>query len=82
MALYAFKHLIHNNPKLADKVKLVIARGYDLKVNENVDHHIELMSLAKELEIENKVHFYRSITNTQRVYLMQNAVCVLYTPQN
>ena len=36
LALLAFKHLIHTHPDCKEKVKLVIAGGYDLKVKENV----------------------------------------------
>jgi alpha-1,3/alpha-1,6-mannosyltransferase len=41
LALEAFADLITDHPNLAegkDKVKLVIAGGYDLKVAENIEH--------------------------------------------
>ncbi len=40
---------------------LVIAGGYDERVLENVDHHLELVNLSKRLGL--KVKFLRSITS-------------------
>ncbi len=43
---------------------------------------IELKSLARELKVEDKVHFYISISNDERRFLLKNAEAVLYTPEN
>jgi alpha-1,3/alpha-1,6-mannosyltransferase len=48
---------------------LVVAGGYDDRVIENVDHHLELVSLAKKLDL--KVIFLRSISNEQRIGLLR-----------
>jgi alpha-1,3/alpha-1,6-mannosyltransferase len=51
--------------KALSKVKkpatLVIAGGYDERVLENVEHHLELVNLAKKLQVE--VIFLRSISS-------------------
>jgi len=41
---------------------LVIAGGYDERVLENVEHHLELVNLAKKLKLTNVV-FLRSISS-------------------
>lgn len=38
--------------------------------------------MAKKLNIEELVHFYAAISNETRKYLLRNAECVLYTPEN
>jgi len=45
LALEAYSDLISEHPELKsgkDRVKLVIAGGYDLKVSENIEHKKEL----------------------------------------
>ena len=42
---------------------LVVAGGYDERVIENVDHHLELVNLANKLGIIEKIVFLRSISN-------------------
>ncbi len=39
-------------------------------------------SLASELKVKDKVHFYVSISNDERKFLLKNAEAVLYTPEN
>lgn len=57
---------------------LVVAGGYDDRVIENVEHHLELVSLAKKLDL--KVVFLRSISNEQRIGLLRRSKILLYTP--
>lgn len=80
MAIEAFSELLKNHPEKVGSIKLVIAGGYDPKVAENKEHLIELQNLAKSLNLEDKVHFYTSISNAERKYLLKNAEAVLYTP--
>lgn len=66
LALEAYADLIAAHPELKegkDRVKLVIAGGYDLKVPENIEHKQELEELAKKLNIAEQVHFYTAISN-------------------
>ena len=42
---------------------MVVAGGYDERLLENVEHHLELVNLAKKLGIIDKVFFLRSISN-------------------
>ena len=59
---------------------LVIAGGYDERVIENVEHHLELVNLSKKLGV-NAV-FLRSISSAEKVALLQRTDILLYTPQN
>ena len=61
---------------------LVVAGGYDERLRENVEHHLELVSLANKLQIIDKVVFLRSISNAQRVSLLKHTDILLYTPEN
>ena len=42
---------------------LVVAGGYDERLLENVEHHMELVNLAAKLNIMDRVVFLRSISN-------------------
>ena len=61
---------------------LVIAGGYDERLIENVEHHLELVNLANQLNIMDRVVFLRSISNDQRILLLQKTDILLYTPAN
>lgn len=83
LALHAYALLLNEHPNLRegkDRVKLVVAGGYDLQVKENIEHKRQLEDLAKQLNIQENVHFYTAISNEARKYLLRNAESVLYTP--
>ncbi|NXA33937.1 ALG2 mannosyltransferase, partial [Eudromia elegans] len=65
-----------------DEVHLVMAGGYDKRVLENVEHYEELRSIATKLNVIDQVTFLRSFSDEQKVSLLSNALCVLYTPSN
>ena len=50
-------------PGASEKNLLVIAGGYDDRLVENVEHYQELVALAAEYGISNKVVFLKSISN-------------------
>ncbi|XP_015710667.1 alpha-1,3/1,6-mannosyltransferase ALG2 [Coturnix japonica] len=64
------------------EVHLVMAGGYDKRVLENVEHYEELRRIATKLNVSDHVTFLRSFTDEQKVSLLNNCVCVLYTPSN
>ena len=69
--------------KQADQdAMLVIAGGWDPRVKENVEHEKELKDLADELKITDRVIFLKSISNDQRLLLLENTTILLYTPEN
>ena len=64
------------------KVFLVMAGGYDERLEENISYLKELKSRAQELGIEARVHFVLSFTDQQKLLLLEKARAVLYTPHN
>ncbi|CAG8495200.1 10604_t:CDS:2, partial [Scutellospora calospora] len=78
-------------------LRLVIAGGYDYRMQENVEHHKELDRVALRLELKTftiipgstecppesaQVIFLCSFNEAQRTYLLSKSHCLLYTPSN
>ena len=82
LALKAFAYNLQRSSLQKGEAVLVIAGGWDARVDENVEHEQELRKLAKELGIEDKVVFLKSISNDQRLLLLENTKILLYTPEN
>jgi alpha-1,3/alpha-1,6-mannosyltransferase len=82
LALYAFADYLKTYKPQAIDPLLVIAGGYDQRVLENVEHHLELVALAKKLNITERVCFLRSISNDQRLLMLKHTSVLLYTPEN
>ena len=81
LALESFAKYV-KKPGARQDTLLVIAGGYDERLLENVEHHLELVNLAKSLGVMEKVVFLRSISNDERVLLLQRTDVLLYTPAN
>lgn len=61
---------------------LIIAGGYDIHNKENLEHYQELVSLAKDLNIPSShIRFCKNISDNERMDMLQNALCVCYTPK-
>lgn len=88
LALEAFHYYTqHSGSKFGGdlskkEVILVIAGGYDTRLEENVQVHAELQLRARELGLEAQVVFLQSINNNQRILLLENTKVLLYTPEN
>ncbi|KAK7068396.1 Alpha-1,3-mannosyltransferase-like protein [Halocaridina rubra] len=61
-------------------IHLVIAGGYDERVQENIDHFNELTSMAKGLGISEKITFLKSPSDKEKIALLRCARCLVYTP--
>ncbi|KAF8564527.1 hypothetical protein P879_09530 [Paragonimus westermani] len=91
LALFALSHLFVHWKELVDAEKsnhaqpqdvhLIVAGGYDTRVIENVDYHEELVLLAKELKISERVSFVRSCSSEIKALLIASSDAVLYTPE-
>ncbi|KOC69830.1 Alpha-1,3/1,6-mannosyltransferase ALG2 [Habropoda laboriosa] len=64
------------------KVYLIIAGGYDKRVEENVEHYLELIGLADELHVTDKIIFLRSPSDIDKVSILHHSKIILYTPPN
>ncbi|XP_011504160.1 PREDICTED: alpha-1,3/1,6-mannosyltransferase ALG2 [Ceratosolen solmsi marchali] len=63
-------------------VYLIMAGGYDKRVEENVEYYLELIGLADELGVTEKVFFLRSPTDAEKVSILVNCDILIYTPPN
>lgn len=61
-------------------VKLIIAGGYDERLIENVEYFKELNELAEARNVKERVTFVRNVSETERLRMLKEAECVLYTP--
>lgn len=64
------------------KVYLIMAGGYDKRVEENVEHYLELIGLADELHVTDKAMFLRSPSDVDKISLLHHCQILLYTPPN
>eukprot|EP01017_Pseudomicrothorax_dubius_P018578 TRINITY_DN2053_c0_g1_i3.p1 TRINITY_DN2053_c0_g1~~TRINITY_DN2053_c0_g1_i3.p1 ORF type:complete len:198 (+),score=68.70 TRINITY_DN2053_c0_g1_i3:61-594(+) len=72
-----YKKLVKNAQE-----KLVVAGGYEERIPENREHYLELKQEAERLGVSDSVIFLRSVSDGVRVYLLNHAIGVLYTPEN
>lgn len=65
-------------------ISLVMAGGFDPRVDENVEHHDELVRLANDCgnQVAGQVEFLKSPSDAEKVWLIKNALCLVYTPAN
>ncbi|XP_042884319.1 alpha-1,3/1,6-mannosyltransferase ALG2-like [Penaeus japonicus] len=69
------------DPDVSSRILLVVAGGYDHRVQENVQHLQELESCASRLGISDRVAFLRSPPEPQKAVLLRMARGLLYTPE-
>jgi len=79
LAIRSFRSFLGMNLVKPDDFLLVIAGGYDTAVQENVEHYEELAALAEGLS---NVRFLRSISNEERITLLEYTDVLTYTPEN
>ncbi|GIY02885.1 hypothetical protein CEXT_164121 [Caerostris extrusa] len=83
LAVDALKHLkTMLNPKEFSKIHLIIAGGYDDRVEENKQHYEELKTHVENLSLINNVTFLKSPSDDVKRILFHCCTAVLYTPSN
>ena len=83
LAIHTFSELIQKPQSSSSQpLSLILAGGYDSRVTENVEYTLELARLAKELSVQDRVFFLFSFSDDQKLYLLGECLCVLYTPSN
>ncbi|XP_073996653.1 alpha-1,3/1,6-mannosyltransferase Alg2 [Rhodnius prolixus] len=65
-----------------DKIILVVAGGYDPRVQENLEYFVELNNLVSTFHLEEKVLFLRSPSDIDKIKLLKRCNCLIYTPPN
>eukprot|EP00088_Acartia_fossae_P016935 TRINITY_DN1954_c0_g1_i4.p1 TRINITY_DN1954_c0_g1~~TRINITY_DN1954_c0_g1_i4.p1 ORF type:complete len:430 (-),score=71.82 TRINITY_DN1954_c0_g1_i4:352-1641(-) len=79
LALKAYAELSESS---RNQVTLVMAGGWDHRVAENVEHFDELDNLVVKLGIRDQVEFLRSPSDQEKLWLLRNALTLIYTPDN
>jgi len=84
LAVTSFKHFLElkKNDKDKDDYILVVAGGYDDRLEENVEEYKLLTELAGKDLLNSKVFFLKSISDNERCILLKTSHVVLYTPKN
>ncbi|KAK2713323.1 uncharacterized protein LOC136041012 [Artemia franciscana] len=81
LALKAFGHFIQNlSPDVQKKYRLIMAGGYDERVEENVTHYKELVNLSVELGVASHTTFLKSPSEPVKILLLKMARALIYTP--
>ena len=70
------------SPELYNRVRVIIAGGYDRRVTENIDYFADLVVLSDQLQVSSQVTFLKSPSDSQKYSLLAGCHCVLYTPTN
>lgn len=74
----ARKHLAQESA--CPRIRLIVAGGYDKRLEENVSHFAELEALATELGIQADVSLRRNVSDSERRALLAEALAVVYSP--
>jgi len=69
-------------PQVYNNVYLIMAGGYDRRIQENVDYFADLVVKAGQLNISHKVIFLKSPSGPDKHSLLFGMDCLLYTPTN
>ena len=64
------------------RVQLVFAGGYDQRLRDNRNTLQDLKNQAQTLGLMHQVSFLRSCSDRQRLALLRDCLCVVYTPEN
>ncbi|XP_054273328.1 alpha-1,3/1,6-mannosyltransferase ALG2 [Macrosteles quadrilineatus] len=83
LAIKALTYLKKNlNESEWNRVRLILAGGYDNRVLENIEYHSELKDMSSELDVLDKIFFLKSPSDVEKLFLLQQCHCLLYTPSN
>lgn len=64
------------------KVKLLLAGGYDTRVQENVEYYEEIQAVVIKEQLQDKVEYKRSFSDAEKLTLLSSATALIYTPEN
>ncbi|KAK0159851.1 hypothetical protein PV327_010917 [Microctonus hyperodae] len=79
-SLFALSNLLTEDE--FNRTYLIMIGGYDTRVQENVEHYEELIKLADELKISDKIIFLRSPSDHDKISLLKHCTLLIYTPPN
>lgn len=64
------------------KIKLLIAGGYDPLNLENIEYFQELVNLAQDMRLADRIIFLKSPSDAVKISLLRHCLCLIYTPSN
>ena len=64
------------------RVKLVLAGGYEERVQENKDYYEEIQAVVKKGRVEDKIEYKLSFSDAEKLDLLSACTAVVYTPEN
>lgn len=83
LAVKAFKEVEkHVSKAIFQRCHLILAGGYDTRVNENVQHFSELEQLVDELKVKTNCTMLQSPSDKLKLWLFKRSNAILYTPSN
>ncbi|RHW72875.1 dolichyl-P-Man:GDP-Man1GlcNAc2-PP-dolichyl alpha-1 [Trypanosoma brucei equiperdum] len=82
LAIEAFARLLNSGKTTCSGAPLlVLAGGYDTRLEENVAHLNELQKVADTYKLmDSQILFLKNITELEKRYLLSQCCCLLYTP--
>ena len=78
LAIESFAKVVQSSS--SNDLKLIVAGGYDHRVEENKEYYKELVLLAEDNGISSKVEFLKSPPDEEKVTLLKTSDCLIYTP--
>lgn len=82
LAIETLGTLVEQRGHEVDDLKLIIAGGYDSRLQENVEHFEELERLVADRGLAERVTLRRNVSNEERRNMLRSALAILYTPSN
>lgn len=83
LAIDAFSRLQSEfGPEEKATVKLIIAGGYDVQVEENISYFAELKQRVQDLNLSDSIILLKSPSDKEKIKLIKHCKAVLYTPDH
>jgi alpha-1,3/alpha-1,6-mannosyltransferase len=65
-----------------DRVKLVLAGGYEERIQENKDYYEEIQKVVQQGNVQDKIEYKLSFSDAEKLELLSSCTAVVYTPEN
>ena len=80
LAIDALAALRERHPAEFARARLVVAGGYDERLRENRQTLDTLQARVRDRQLDERVVFLRSVSEVERLRLLAECTCVVYTP--
>jgi glycosyltransferase involved in cell wall biosynthesis len=79
-ALVELRELVKS--EVYDRVKLILAGGYDKNLLENVEYYEEIQEVVQKGKVEDKIEYKLDFSDAEKLDLLSSCTAVVYTPEN